>query len=85
MLCLPEHLGTALRVSYPGHRISIFNLDVDDLYFSGLESSGKKQVVSNSMHRKDYPYSLFAFMPFKPVLPSECNSLYDDVYASDPI
>ena len=33
--------------------------DLDSLYFSGLEGSGKKQVVANSMHRKDYPYSLF--------------------------
>ncbi len=42
-------------------------------------------VLANSMYRKDYPYSLSVFIAFSPVLSSECNSLYDDVYASDPI
>ena len=74
MLCLSEHLGTALRVSYPGRRISIFHLDVDELYFSGLEISGKKQVVVNSMHRKDYMDSLFTFTMFQSVLSNECNA-----------
>jgi len=47
-----------LRVSYPGRWISVLYRDLDGLYFSGLGGSGKKQVVANSMHRKDYPYSL---------------------------
>ncbi len=85
MLCLPEYPGTALRVSYPDRRIPVLHRDFDGLHFSGLESSGKKQLVANSMRRKDYPYSLFAFIPFKLVLSSECNSLYDDIDASDPI
>ena len=58
MLCLPEYPSTALKVSYPGHRIPALHGDLDDLHFSGLEGSGKKQAIANSMHRVDYPYSL---------------------------
>ena len=85
MLCLPEYPSTALRVSYPGRRISVLNRELDGLHFSGLEDSGKKQVAANSMHRKDNPYSLFAFIPFSPILSSEWNSIYDDIDASVPI
>jgi len=58
MLCLAEYPGTALKVSYLDRRISFLYRDFDGLHFSGLESSGKKQLVANSMYRKDYPYSL---------------------------
>ena len=58
MLFLPEYLSTAFRASYPGRRISVLHRGLDGLYFSELEGSRKKQVVANSMQRKDYPYSL---------------------------
>ena len=59
MLCLPEYPSTVFRVSYPDRRISFSHRGLDGLHFSELERSGKKQVVANSMHRKDNPYSLF--------------------------
>ncbi len=58
MLFLLEYLGTALRASYLYRRISVLHRDLEALHFSRLEGSGKKQVIANSMHRKDYPYSL---------------------------
>ena len=70
MLCLPEYPSTALRVSYPGRQIFVLHRDLDDLHFSGLENFGKKQVVANSMHRKDNPYSLF---------PLYCSDWFDQV------
>ncbi len=69
MLCLPEYLSTAFRASYSGRRISVLHRDLDGLHFSGLEGSGKKQVIANSMHRKDYPYSLLTEgLAIKPAL-----------------
>ena len=56
MLCLPEYLSTVFRASYPGCRISVLYRDLEGLYFSRLEGSGNKQIIANSMHRKDYPW-----------------------------
>jgi len=73
MFCLPEYLGTALRVSYPSRRILFLHRALEGLRFSGLEGSGKKQVVANSMHRKDYPYSLLFNLP---IYSSEVSKYY---------
>ena len=62
MLFLLEYLGTAFRASYPCRRISVLHRDLEGLHFSRLEVSVKKQVVANSMRRRDNQYSLL-FIP----------------------
>jgi len=73
MLCLPEYPSTALRVSYPGRQISVLHRDLDGLHFSRLGGFRNKQVVANSMHRKDYPYSLLFNLP---IYSSEVSKYY---------
>ena len=58
-----EYLSTAFRATYLCRRISVLHRYLQGLHFSRLEGSRKKQVVANSMHRKDYPYSLLFNLP----------------------